>query len=121
LSVARHWIPFPALSDRVRSGQRGCRESEKQTLLQIDAEMKPRLCTEKYPEKFAGKYRQRCLQMRRDLHEHVFLHLISDLYLDLSLDLDHNLSLDLDHNLNLDLSLNLNLCLFLKSFALMFE
>jgi len=82
-------------------------------LLQIDAEMKPRLCTEKYPEKFAGKYRQRCLQMRRDLHEHVYLHLNSDLYLDLSL--------DLDHNLNLDLSLNLNLCLFLKSFAVLFE
>jgi hypothetical protein len=40
--------------------------------------------SEKYAEKFAGKYRQRCLQLRRDLHEHVYLYLNGDLYLDLS-------------------------------------
>ena len=75
--------------------------------------MKPRLCTEKYHEKFAGKYRQRCLQLCPRLRLHACLHLNSDLYF--------NLNLDLDHNFNLNLNLNLNLCLFQKSFALMFE
>jgi hypothetical protein len=39
------------------------------------------LSPEKCPEKFDGKFRQKCLQLRRDLRPHVYLHLNSDLCL----------------------------------------
>ena len=58
------------------------------------------MSVEKYPEKFAGKYLQKCPQSCARLRGYMYLHLNSDLYL----------------NLNLDLSLNLNLFLYPKSF-----
>ena len=62
------------------------------------------MCLAKYPAKFAGKYRQRCLQLCRGLHEHACLHPNLRLYLNLNL------------CLYLNLNLNLNFLLFLNSF-----
>jgi hypothetical protein len=59
----------------------------------------------KYPEKFAGKYRQKCPESCTRLRRHVCLHLNSDLCL----------------NLNLAFNLNLNLLLFLNSFQQLFQ
>ena len=59
---------------------------------------------EKYPEKFAGKYLEKCPQPYVCLRRHACLHSNNDLYLDL----------------NLDLNLNLNLFLFLNSLQQLF-
>ena len=40
-----------------------------------DAEMKPRLSAAKYPEKFAGKYLQKCPELCARLRRHLYLHL----------------------------------------------
>jgi hypothetical protein len=45
------------------------------TTTKADAEMKPLLCTEKYPEKFAGKYRQTYPELYARLRRQMRLHL----------------------------------------------
>jgi len=71
--------------------------------------MKPSLCTEKYPEKLAGEYRQK--------HPELCTRLRPLLNLNLNLNLDLFLYLDLNLNLNLFLFLNSFQQLFRKSFA----
>ena len=78
------------------------------TTAKSDAEIKPRFCPAKYPEKFAGKYLQKYPQSCARLRGHVYLHLNSDLYLDLSDKLFAELSREKFEKL------------FLKSFQKMF-